>query len=55
MTLHNLIKNYGGSDLFQRWKEGVYTEVEDTPKEKGQNYFGMWGIKKENRKRHTES
>ena len=49
MTLHNLIKNYGGSDLFQRWEEGVYTELEGIPK-KGQNYFGMWGIKKENRK-----
>ena len=45
MTLHNLIKNHGGSDLFQRWKEGVYTEVKETPKERGQNYFGMWGIK----------
>ena len=45
MTLHNLIKEYGDSDLFQRWEEGVYTEVKDNPKEKGQNYFGMWGIK----------
>ena len=45
MTLHNLIKNYGGSDLFQRWEEGVYTEVENTSKENGQNYYGMWGIK----------
>ena len=45
MTLHNLIKSYGGSDLFQRWEEGVYAEVENTPKENGQNYYGMLGIK----------
>ena len=55
MTLHNLIKNYGGSDLFQRWEEGVYMELEETPKEKGQNYFGMWGIKnRKSKKTHTE-
>ncbi len=30
-------------------------ELDETPKEKGQNYFGMWGVKnRKSKKTHTE-
>ena len=39
-TLHTLIKNHGGSDLFQRWCEGVYPNW-------NQNKHPMYRMKKE--------
>ncbi|QNI92654.1 hypothetical protein SynBOUM118_02321 [Synechococcus sp. BOUM118] len=36
MTLHNLIKEHGGSDLFQRWRETRWKKKEP---------YGWKGIK----------